>query len=373
MQVKTAVMERYSQGAKAREEALCCPVSYDEALLAALPAEIIDRDYGCGDPSAYVRTGDVVLDLGSGAGKICYIAAQLVGERGRVIGVDMNREMLDLARKYQAQIAERLGGDRVSFKRAHIEDLAIDLDKVEEWLAEHPVRDADSLSEFEHWRERLREHEPMIADASVDLVISNCVLNLVDDRNKARLLSEVFRVLKPGGRVAIADIVSDEIVPARLKRDPGLWSGCIAGAFQEHDFIAAFKQAGFVAVHIDQWAEQPWQVIEGIEFRPVTLTARKGLGSECIDKGHAVIYRGPFVSVTDDEDHVFIRGERMAVCERSFQMLTQGAYAADFIGIAPAVQPEPVPWCAPPGTKRTPAQTKGASHRQGDGKSGKCC
>ncbi|MBT8122678.1 MAG: methyltransferase domain-containing protein, partial [Gammaproteobacteria bacterium] len=98
MNIESAVLDRYTAGAQAREDSLCCPVDYDNNLLAILPQEIIDRDYGCGDPSRYVQEGDIVLDLGSGGGKICYMAAQLVGPRGRVIGIDMNDEMLALAR-----------------------------------------------------------------------------------------------------------------------------------------------------------------------------------------------------------------------------------------------------------------------------------
>jgi len=373
MEIRKAVLERYSQGARTRQETLCCPVDCDETLLTILPRELIERDYGCGDPSSYVRAGDVVLDLGSGSGKNCYMAAQIAGPRGQVIGVDMNRDMLALARKHQAQIASRLGFDGVSFKRGHIEDLALDLERIDAWLQENPVNDADSLEKFERWRSSLRENEPMVQDDSVDLVMSNCVLNLVDDRRKTQLLDEVYRVLKPCGRVAIADIVSDETVPERMKEDPHLWSGCIAGALQEQAFVEAFKNAGFVAVHVDKWAEQAWQIIDGIEFRSITVTAEKPSGSECLDCGQAVIYRGPYASVSDDEHHVFPRGERMAVCERTYRFLTEGPCADDFIGISPTAEREPVPWCASAGTKRPPAETKGATHATASGSESACC
>lgn len=105
LSVEDSVRARYSQGAQVREEALCCPVDYDRNLLDMLPQEIIERDYGCGDPSRYVREGDTVLDLGSGGGKICYMAARLAGPRGYVIGIDMNDDMLDLARRHQPAMA----------------------------------------------------------------------------------------------------------------------------------------------------------------------------------------------------------------------------------------------------------------------------
>jgi arsenite methyltransferase len=180
-------------------------------------------------------------------------------------------------------------------------------------------------------------------------------------------------VLRPGGRVAICDIVSDELVPPHLKADPELWSGCIAGAFQEQEFIARFVETGFLAVGLERWGATPWRVIEGIEFRSVTLTAVKGLGVPCSDEGHAVIYRGPFASVTDDEGHIFPRGERMAVCERTYrQLLTSGPYRDAFIGITPSIPRAPVPWCAPPGTRRTPAEIKGAAYTSACSSTG-CC
>src|SRR5438552_14062278 len=101
MNVESAVRQRYSQASQTKADALCCPVEYDRQFLKIIPAEVIERDYGCGDPSRYLKAGETVLDLGSGAGKICFIAAQVVGASGKVIGVDMNDDMLALARKHQ--------------------------------------------------------------------------------------------------------------------------------------------------------------------------------------------------------------------------------------------------------------------------------
>ena len=367
-----SVLERYSEGARERQDALCCPVSYDPELLKILPAEIIERDYGCGDPSRYVQPGDTVLDLGSGGGKICYMAAQLVGESGRVIGVDMNDDMLALARRYRQPMAEKIGGQPVEFRKGKIQDLALDMDQAERWLAEHPVTDSTSLLAFEAWAREMRAASPMIPDNSVDLVVSNCVLNLVDQKERAHMIREIHRVLKPGGRVAISDIVSDEFVPEHLQADPELWSGCISGAFQEQEFLQAFADAGFHAVAYDKWDAQPWQVVEDIEFRSVTLTAVKGAGTDCIDRGHAVIYKGPFRSVWDEEGHEFRRGERMAVCERTYNYLTTGPLRDSFIGITPAELWSPRQWCAPPGTTRPASETKGGNHAAGDAGGG-CC
>ena len=362
MSVETGVLARYSQGAEQVQADLCCPVDYDRELLAILPQEIIDKDYGCGDPSRYVRKGDVVLDLGSGSGKICYMAAQLVGDSGSVIGVDMNDDMLALARKYQPEMAQKIGSDRVSFVKGQIQDLALDLMAMNQHLAENPVRCAEDVLALRAWQEQQRKTQPLIADNSVDLVVSNCVLNLVHDSDKKQLIQEIFRVVKAGGRVAISDIVSDEAVPQHLKDDAHLWSGCISGALLEHDFLQAFVEAGFVAVTLDKWDAQPWQVVEGIEFRAVTITATKPQPVPCLDKGHAVIYKGLFSKVYDDEGHVFRRGQRMAVCERSYELLTSDVYNEQFIGIAPVQEQVANTWCHPSGTLRPVAETKSAAH-----------
>jgi arsenite methyltransferase len=314
LDMETAVRERYEQAARARAPELCCPVSYDPKYLEAIPREILEKDYGCGDPSRYVRAGDTVLDLGSGAGKICYIAAQIAGPEGRVIGVDFNPEMLALARKYQPEVAARLGYDNVTFLRGRIQDLALPLDEVDAYLAANPVRSSDSLARFEEFQARLRAAAPMVADESVDLILSNCVLNLVREADREQLFREMFRVLRRGGRLAISDIVSDEPVPERLKRDAELWSGCIAGAFHEAAFLAAFERAGFYGIALDKYDAQPWKTIRGIQFRSVTVTARKGKQGPCLERRQAVIYRGPWKKVEDDDGHTLLRGERMAVC-----------------------------------------------------------
>ena len=373
MTVETGVLERYSQGAEARQADLCCPVDYDRTLLALLPQEIIEKDDGCGDPSRYVKKGDTVLDLGSGSGKICYMAAQLVGDQGKVIGVDMNEDMLALARKYQDEMAKKLGSNRVEFLKGQIQDLALDVSAMDKYLEQNPVRKAEDVINLRAWQERQRNESPMIKDNSIDLVVSNCVLNLVHDSDKGQMIREIFRVVKPGGRVAISDIVSDEVAPEHLKQDQHLWSGCISGALQEHEFLEAFVKAGFIAVSYDKWESQPWQVVEAIEFRSVTITAVKPQTEACIDKGHAVIYRGPFSEVYDDEGHVYFRGERMAVCERNFKLLTGETYGHNFIGIAPAEELPGKLWDCATGSIRDIAETKGGQHQDKCSPDGACC
>jgi len=371
-----ATRRRYSAAAQAREASLCCPVEYDASLLAAIPDEVIERDYGCGDPSRHVQPGDTVLDLGSGGGKICFMAAQRVGAEGRVIGIDMNDEMLDLARSAAPTVAERIGFANVEFRRGRIQDLALDVDRLEAWLNDHPVESLDDLSRLEEERERICRETPLVANDSVDLVVSNCVLNLVREADKGRLIEEIFRVLKPGGRIAISDIVSDETVPESLKADPELWSGCVSGAFQELDFLRRFEEAGFHGIRIDEWATEPFAVVDGIEFRSLTVTGRKGKEGPCLEGGQAVVYRGPWRAVVDDDGHRLERGVRTAVCAKTFRLLTSEPYADQTVGIEPIEsipESERTEFDCARTAPRTPRETKGDGARAQKPAGESCC
>lgn len=325
-----AVKQRYAGGAERREESLCCPVDYDARWLRAIPREVLERDYGCGDPARHLRTGETVLDLGSGGGKACFIASQVVGPAGRVIGVDMTGEMLALARRHQAAVAAAVGWDKVEFRCGRIEDLRLDLDRVAAWLARHPVHDLASHTVLEAEIERLRRDEPLVLTESVDVVSSNCVLNLVAPEAKRRLFDEIFRVLRRGGRAVISDIVSDREVPAAMQADPELWSGCISGALREEEFLHAFEEAGMHGIQVLSRQAEPWRVVEGIEFRSLTLAAWKGKQGPCIDHGQSVVYLGPFRQICDDDGHVFERGKRVPVCAKTFELLGREPYLGSF-------------------------------------------
>src|SRR3990170_3943385 len=140
LNVEEAVNRRYSEGARAVEPDLCCPISYDPKLLAAIPEEVLEKDYGCGDATAYLKSGETVLDLGSGAGKICFLASQVVGPSGRVIGIDMNPEMLAVARRKAPKLARRIGYANVEFHRGKIQDLSLNLQTLDSWLHQNPIR-----------------------------------------------------------------------------------------------------------------------------------------------------------------------------------------------------------------------------------------
>lgn len=363
---ESAVRDRYSAAASAREAALCCPVDYNREYLKVIPQEVIDRDYGCGDPSQYVRAGETVLDLGSGGGKICFIASQVVGATGKVIGVDMNDDMLALARQSSPLVAEKIGFQNTEFKKGKIQDLKLDRDKVDTYLKARPIQSESDLVQFEKFCADLVEKEPLVADQSIDAVVSNCVLNLVNNGDKKQLFREIFRVLKRGGRAIISDIVSDEYVPQHMQDDPELWSGCISGAFQESEFLKAFQDAGFYGIEVVKRDETPWQTVEGIEFRSVTVVAYRGKEGDCWDHKEALVYKGPFSSVTDDDGHTFMRGERVAVCRKTFEIFSREPYAQYFDHVKPlnevaAQEAKPFP-CTGGVLFRHPKETKGEDY-----------
>jgi SAM-dependent methyltransferase len=364
--VENVVRQRYSRGAKQRVPALCCPVSYNTQFLKRIPSEIIERDYGCGDPSKHLRPGETVLDLGSGGGKICYIAAQVVGAKGRVIGVDMNDDMLALARKYQPAMARQLGYNNVEFHKGRIQDLALDLEVFERHLASHPVRSASDWLEAQSHAELLRQTRPMIGECAVDVVVSNCVLNLVENSDKRQLFAEIYRVLKRGGRAVISDIVSDEDVPRAMQSDPELWSGCISGAFREDLFLKAFEDAGFYGIRILERDEKPWRTVKGIEFRSMTVEAYKGKDGICLERNQAVIYKGPFREVLDDDGHRIRRGVRFAVCDKTYQIYTREPYRSHFEPVAPrkeVARSHAKPFYCGRTEPRHPRETKGLRYK----------
>jgi SAM-dependent methyltransferase len=224
-EIKTAVQERYGKIATGRAKSCCGGGGCDDASadgtigadrLGYTAAELreIPKDanlgLGCGNPAAIasLKIGETVLDLGSGAGMDCFLAAAQVGAKGRVIGVDMTPDMLAKARKN----AEKAGKRNVEFRLGEIEHLPV-------------------------------------ADASVDVVISNCVVNLSPD--KPQVYREAFRVLKKGGRVAISDVVATAELPEEVKNDPALYAGCMAGAAKASELKSMLKAAGFKDVKIE--------------------------------------------------------------------------------------------------------------------------
>jgi SAM-dependent methyltransferase len=204
-----------------------------------------------------------------------------------------------------------------------------------------------------------------VADASVDAVVSNCVLNLVDGEEKPRLFKEIYRVLRDGGRAVISDIVSDEPVTVEMQRDPELWSGCISGALTESGFLQAFEAAGFHGIRILERQREPWRTVDGIELRSVTVEAFKGKQGPCLERRQAVIYKGPFREVLDDDGHRLRRGERYAVCDKTFRLYQQEPYRSSFDFVEPRVEvplDEAQPFDCSRTALRHPRETKGQDY-----------
>ena len=214
--IHEAVREHYAE--RIKTNASCCGSSdccstdsnlYPADLLTTLPEGESAVSYGCGDPItlASLQPGQVVLDLGSGAGLDCFFAARKVGATGRVIGVDMTPEMLERARSS----AKRLNLSNVEFRQGYIEELPVESN-------------------------------------TVDVVISNCVINLSPDKSK--VFAETFRVLKSGGKLAVSDIVTDGPLPESVKQSLSAWAGCVAGAVEASDYIGMMEAVGFVNVEV---------------------------------------------------------------------------------------------------------------------------
>ncbi len=230
--VKREVQDKYGRVAKAvtdgttSDDAGCCssaccgsatdsydPITsnlYDEGEKAGVPADALLASLGCGNPTALAQlnAGETVLDLGSGGGIDVLLSAKRVGPSGKVYGLDMTDEMLALANENK----RKAGAENVEFLKGEIESIPL-------------------------------------PDSSVDVIISNCVINLSAD--KGRVLREAFRVLKPGGRFAVSDVVVRGPVPAEVKRSMELWIGCVAGALEESEYVSLLGDAGFVQVDIE--------------------------------------------------------------------------------------------------------------------------
>lgn len=213
--IHDTVREHYAE--RIKSSASCCGDSccstdsrlYPVDLLATIPADVSNTSYGCGDPItlAALQPGETVLDLGSGAGLDCLLAAQKVGETGRVIGVDMTPEMIDRARAN----AKRVNATNVEFRQGYLENLPVET-------------------------------------GMVDVIISNCVINLSPDKEK--VFTEAFRVLKPGGKLAVSDIVTDGELPELVRNSLSAWAGCVAGAVEAKEYIAMMEAVGFTDISI---------------------------------------------------------------------------------------------------------------------------
>jgi len=291
------VQQFYGQAAEQPQAALCCPTKYNPADVSHIPQEVLDRFYGCGSPvtAANPQSGETYVDLGSGAGIDCFIAAKHVGPNGQVIGVDMTEQMLAVADESRRKVADALGYDVVEFRKGYLEQIPVE-------------------------------------DKAANVVTSNCVINLSPDKSK--VFAEVWRILKDHGRIVIADIVSDREVPPRLKVNEQLWGECIVGALTQEQFLAMLEQAGFYGLSV--FKKTFWKQIEVFHFYSVTVQGFKfEKTAGCRFIGQRAIYRGPYKAILEEEGHLFPRNVPVTVCTDTASKLSNPPYAGWFTIVEP--------------------------------------
>ena len=281
----------------------CCPAEglpdFLKPLLAKVHDDVLARYYGCGLVLPELLDGLTILDLGCGAGRDVYVLSQLVGEHGQVIGVDMTEEQLAVARQHETYHQKAFG-----YKHSNVR--------------------------FLHgYIERLDELD--LADASVDIIVSNCVINLAPD--KAAVLREAWRVLKPGGEMYFSDVYSDRRIPAALTNDPVLYGECLSGALYWNDFVPLARAHGFTDPRLVD--DRPITIdnselagkIGNIRFYSATYRLFKlnNLELACEDHGQSVVYRGTILhhphAFILDKHHFIETGKQFPVCGNTWRML----------------------------------------------------
>ncbi len=306
---RARMREFYGAAAETPQAELCCPTKYDDSAVSHIPKDVIDRFYGCGSPmtTAGIREGEIVVDLGSGAGIDVFIAAKFVGKDGKAIGVDMTDRMLSVAHENKPKVAAALGYDVVEFREGFLEAIPVE-------------------------------------SKTVDLVTSNCVVNLSPD--KPRVFEEIWRVLKDHGRIVISDIVSERDVPPHLKTNPQLWGECLVGALTQEGFLAGLERAGFYGLEILK--KSYWKDVEGYPFFSVTVRGFKfEKTAGCVFKGHRAVYLGPGKAFVDEEGHQFPRNEAYEVCTDTVAKLSSAPYKGFFAILEPGEERAGYACCAP--------------------------
>jgi SAM-dependent methyltransferase len=308
------VQDYYGRALRSKKDlktSACCPTAapspHVRAVLPLIHPEVLERSYGCGSPIPPALEGCAVLDLGCGTGQDCYVLSKLVGPSGQVIGIDMTVEQLAVARRHREHHRQAFGHARsnVEFRQGYIEALA----------------------------------DCAIADASVDVVISNCVLNLAPD--KARVFAEIFRVLKRGGELYFADVFADRRVPGSWLQDPELVGECLAGAMYLEDYRRVLARCGCLdarCVSKSELAitnEAVASKVGNVRFVSCTMRAFKlPLEDRCEDYGQVAYYLGTLPEHPDefvlDDHHRFVAGKPLLVCGNTADMLQATRYARHF-------------------------------------------
>ena len=312
-QIKTSVKEYYGETLKTNKDlqtTACCSAnipSYLKPLISNICDEVNSKFYGCGSPLPFVLEGKTVLDLGCGSGRDCYILSQLVGEKGKVIGVDMTDQQLSIAKKHLDEHINKFGysNSNIEFKKGDIENL-------------------NSIG---------------IEDDSVDIVISNCVINLAS--NKKDVFKEIFRVLKPGGELYFSDVFSNRRIPETLQQDKTLVGECLGGALYIEDFRRLLNSIGCLdyrivsSSNIDLKTQEIKAKLGMITFKSLTIRAFKlDFEDICENYGHTAYYLGTIPESPHEFDldnhHKFITGIPLPICGNTTKMLNETRYKKHF-------------------------------------------
>ncbi len=283
------VREFYAAAARDAKDDIVNPLAPDQALATFIPEESRQKSYGCGSPvhDAEPRAGEVLVDLGSGSGVECFLAAKMVGPKGFVYGIDMTDEMLELAEKSKEAVVRELGCDNVEFRKGLLEAVPL-------------------------------------AAATAEVVISNCVINLSPD--KRRVFYEIFRVLKPGGRLVVSDIVTDEPVPVAIQNDEQFRGECLGGAMLQEDLLAMLRACGFTGTRLVK--RFPYRRVGDTRFYSLTFAADKPAAPQTRE----VIYRGPFAAVQTQSGALLRQGQRALLPLNEAEGLDESIFIVDADG-----------------------------------------
>ncbi len=295
----SSVREFYGEAALTANEDIINPLAPAQQEADFVPDSAKKHSYGCGSPvtDGAPQEGEVLVDLGSGGGIECFMASEAVGKDGKVFGIDMTDEMLQLANSAKAEVAGRLGYQNVAFKKGFLEQIPL----------------AENLA---------------------NVVISNCVINLSPD--KRMTYQEIYRILKPGGRLVVSDIVTDGAIPAKIRNNVRYRGECLGGAMQQEELVAMMEAAGFVSIRFIK--RFPYRQVEGMDFFSLTYEAIKAetIQSEPVQ----VVYRGPHGAIYTESGTLLTKGRVTTISSQEASLLGDSVFLLDNKGAVTNIQME---------------------------------
>ncbi len=295
----SSVREFYGQAALTANTDILNPLAPAQDAADFVPDSAKEHSYGCGSPvtDGAPQKGETLVDLGSGAGIECFMASDSVGKSGRIYGIDMTDEMLRLANDAKAEVAGRLGYQNVEFKKGFLEQIPL-------------------------------------GDELADVVISNCVINLSPD--KRMTYQEIYRILKPGGRLVVSDIITDTAIPATIRNNVRYRGECLGGAMQQEELVAMMGAAGFTSIRFIK--RFPYRQVEGMDFFSLTYEAVKPVIMP--DEQVQVIYRGPHGAIYTESGALLVKGRVSVITAQEASLLDDSVFILDKAGAVTNIEME---------------------------------